>query len=119
MLTFVFPVLDFCRTQGIRAPNFQIISDRRGKVSPTAHHAVFPRRECPKDSADRHTAGGRTAWSCVITMQNTTFPARFWYDGQYVNNAREDAAEKALQALGVVPAPAAQQTTQGRQQQQQ
>lgn len=31
--------------------------------------------------------------------------ARFWYDGQYVNNAREDAAEKTLQILGVLPQP--------------
>lgn len=29
--------------------------------------------------------------------------ARFWYDGDWVNNAREDAAEVALQNLGVVP----------------
>lgn len=25
--------------------------------------------------------------------------ARYWYDGQYVNNAKEDAAEVALQQL--------------------
>lgn len=31
--------------------------------------------------------------------------ARYWYDGQYVNNAKEDAAEVALQQLtgGSVP----------------
>jgi hypothetical protein len=28
-----------------------------------------------------------------------TVQARFWYDGQYVNNAREDAAEVALRVL--------------------
>lgn len=49
--------------------------------------------------------GGRTAWSCVVTVQGANFPARFWYDGQYVNNAREDAAEKALQTLGVIASP--------------
>jgi len=32
--------------------------------------------------------------------------ARFWYDGQYVNNAREDAAERALQCFGQLPTPA-------------
>ena len=32
-------------------------------------------------------------------------PARYWYDGQYVNNAREDAAEVALQQLGQLPPP--------------
>lgn len=26
-------------------------------------------------------------------------PARYWYDGQYVNTAKEDAAEAALQKL--------------------
>lgn len=31
--------------------------------------------------------------------------ARYWYDGQYVNNAREDAAERALQALGQMAPP--------------
>lgn len=41
----------------------------------------------------------------MVTIQGTQIPARFWYDGQYVNNAKEDAAEKALQMLGVVPSP--------------
>jgi len=26
-------------------------------------------------------------------------PAKYWYDGQYVNTAKEDAAEAALQKL--------------------
>jgi hypothetical protein len=30
-----------------------------------------------------------------------TYRAQFWYDGQYVNNAKEDAAEKALQAHAI------------------
>ncbi|KAI5366105.1 hypothetical protein Slin15195_G076340 [Septoria linicola] len=74
-------LINFCRQQGARTPNFQIVSDRRG---------------------------GRTAWSCVVTVQGAQVPARFWYDGQYVNNAREDAAEKALQMLGVLPTPQSQ-----------
>ncbi|CAK1363806.1 hypothetical protein CB0940_04192 [Cercospora beticola] len=74
-------LISFCRQQGVRSPNFQIVSDRRG---------------------------GRTAWSCVVTVQGTPISARFWYDGQYVNNAREDAAERALQMLGVLPAPPSQ-----------
>lgn len=32
-------------------------------------------------------------------------PARFWYDGQYVNQAKEDAAEVAMERLGQVPSP--------------
>lgn len=66
-----------------------------------------------------NTPGGRTAWSCVITVQGTQVPARFWYAGEYVNNAREDAAEKALQVLGVIPTPPGPQPAHLRQQQQQ
>ncbi|EGP82160.1 uncharacterized protein MYCGRDRAFT_19550, partial [Zymoseptoria tritici IPO323] len=67
---------NFCHTQGIREPTFQYISDRRG---------------C------------RTAWSCTVDLQGARSSARLWYDGRYLENAREDAAEKALQTLGVVP----------------
>ena len=38
-----------------------------------------------------------------MTIQGQHIPARFWYDGQYVNNAREDAAQMALQRLGQLP----------------
>ncbi|EME44070.1 hypothetical protein DOTSEDRAFT_71766 [Dothistroma septosporum NZE10] len=77
-------LINFCRGQGVRAPNFQIVSDRRG---------------------------GRTAWSCMVTVHGQNIQARFWYDGQYVNNAREDAAERALQLLGVYRTPPTQQPT--------
>lgn len=40
-----------------------------------------------------------------MTVGAQTIQARFWYDGQYVNNAREDAAERALQAFGQLPTP--------------
>ena len=40
--------------------------------------------------------GGRTAWSSSVKLQGRTFAARYWYDGVFVNNAREDAAEVAL-----------------------
>ncbi|QSZ30764.1 hypothetical protein DSL72_000322 [Monilinia vaccinii-corymbosi] len=43
--------------------------------------------------------GGRTAWSSTVTVQGQNISARFWYDGQYVNNAKEDAAEVALNRL--------------------
>ncbi len=57
------------------APIFSIVSDRRG---------------------------GRTAWSSTVTISGQhVIQARFWYDGQYVNNAKEDAAEVALQQLMV------------------
>lgn len=50
--------------------------------------------------------GGRTAWSCTVTVQpgnsassQQILQARFWYDGEFLNNAREDAAEVALLRL--------------------
>ncbi|KAJ5632301.1 hypothetical protein N7490_008640 [Penicillium lividum] len=54
------------------------------------------------------TAGGRTAWSSTVTVQGRNVAARYWYDGQYINNAKEDAAEVALKQLLNQPrAPAA------------
>ncbi|KAI4086587.1 MAG: hypothetical protein LQ339_009023 [Xanthoria mediterranea] len=66
---------DHCRTFHLPNPIFSIVSDRRG---------------------------GRTAWSSTVTISNQVIRARFWYDGQYVNNAKEDAAEVALQSLMAV-----------------
>lgn len=40
--------------------------------------------------------GGRTAWSASVEISGKTIPARLWYDGQYLHNAREDAAEVAV-----------------------
>jgi hypothetical protein len=45
--------------------------------------------------SDRST-GGRTAWTSTVTIQGHNIPARNWYDGQFLNNAKEDAAEVAL-----------------------
>lgn len=61
-----------CRDAQIHPPVFQIVSDRRG---------------------------GRTAWSSRVTVHGKTLTARFWYDGRNLNNAREDAAECALNWL--------------------
>ncbi|KHJ33251.1 hypothetical protein EV44_g3460 [Erysiphe necator] len=61
-----------CREAHISPPVFHIMSDRRG---------------------------GRTAWSSTVTVQGQTIAARFWYDGQYLSNAIEDAAEHALDYL--------------------
>lgn len=49
--------------------------------------------------------GGRTAWSSVVTIEGQQIQARYWYDGKNVNNAKEDAAEVALQHMGVRTAP--------------
>jgi len=63
---------EYCRTKGIAAPTFNIVSDRRG---------------------------GRTAWSATVTINGNNVAARYWYDGQYINNAKEDAAEVAMMRL--------------------
>ncbi|KAK4100518.1 hypothetical protein N658DRAFT_427482, partial [Parathielavia hyrcaniae] len=68
-----------CQTRKIGSPAFQIVSDRRG---------------------------GRTAWSSQVTIHGKTYSARFWYDGKNLNNAKEDAAEVALQAFLKKPAAA-------------
>lgn len=54
-----------------------------------------------------------------MNVNGHTVPARYWYDGQYVNNAREDAAERALQIMGQLPQPIGPQATHYQQQQQQ
>ncbi|KAI2610371.1 uncharacterized protein GGS25DRAFT_521171 [Hypoxylon fragiforme] len=61
-----------CRECQIEAPIFQIVSDRRG---------------------------GRTAWSSAVTVYGKRIEARYWYDGRNLTNAREDAAEAALNWL--------------------
>ncbi|ATY66902.1 hypothetical protein A9K55_000695 [Cordyceps militaris] len=43
--------------------------------------------------------GGRTAWSSRVTVQGKVLSARFWYDGRNLNNAKEDAAECAVNWL--------------------
>ncbi|KAJ5096185.1 hypothetical protein NUU61_005541 [Penicillium alfredii] len=47
--------------------------------------------------------GGRTAWSSTVTVQGQNVAARYWYDGQFINNAKEDAAEMALKVLNEPP----------------
>ncbi|KAJ5604968.1 hypothetical protein N7510_010122 [Penicillium lagena] len=68
---------DHCRRTKLPPPVFNIVSDRRG---------------------------GRTAWSSTVSIQGyQNIAARYWYDGQYINNAKEDAAEVALKVLNEQP----------------
>ncbi|KAJ5175380.1 uncharacterized protein N7482_001257 [Penicillium canariense] len=67
---------EHCRRTKLPPPVFNIVSDRRG---------------------------GRTAWSSTVTVQGQNIAARYWYDGQYINNAKEDAAEVALKSLNQQP----------------
>ncbi|KIX02864.1 uncharacterized protein Z518_08807 [Rhinocladiella mackenziei CBS 650.93] len=73
-----------CRKLRLPAPVFNIVSDRRG---------------------------GRTAWSATVTIQGQNLAARYWYDGQYLNNAKEDAAEVACTKLRNPSITAGQSTT--------
>ncbi|KAL2162213.1 hypothetical protein VTH06DRAFT_7126 [Thermothelomyces fergusii] len=62
---------DLCRKNNIAEPQYDFYSDRRG---------------------------GRTAWSSTVYVFGEMYSARFWYDGQYLQNACEDAAEVALKS---------------------
>lgn len=64
--------IEHCAARRLPAPSYNVVSDRRGK---------------------------RTAWSCTVSVSGQNVPAKYWYDGQYVNTAKEDAAEAALQKL--------------------
>ncbi|MCJ1253720.1 hypothetical protein MMC24_001532 [Lignoscripta atroalba] len=61
----------------------------------------------PRSSWQERLQGGRTAWSSTVTLSSipTTISARYWYDGQYVNNAKEDAAEVAYRTLTTSTTP--------------
>ncbi|KAF1926493.1 uncharacterized protein M421DRAFT_7096 [Didymella exigua CBS 183.55] len=59
----------YCQAEGLGDVVYQDVSDRRG---------------------------GRTAWSTIAVINNTQYPARFWYDGSRIEQAKEDAAEIAL-----------------------
>ena len=43
--------------------------------------------------------GSRTAWSSIVMIQGAQFSAQFWYAGERLEQAREDAAEVALKQL--------------------
>jgi len=63
----------WCRDNGIAAPVFQLVSDRRG---------------------------GRTAWSSRVTVNGKgVYSGRYWYDGKNLYNAKDDAAEVACKIL--------------------
>ncbi|TKA81963.1 hypothetical protein B0A49_02541 [Cryomyces minteri] len=63
---------DHCRARQMTPPVWTLVSDRRG---------------------------GRTAWSSRVVVQGREIEARFWYDGDYVAQAKEDAAREALERL--------------------
>ncbi|KAB8258864.1 hypothetical protein BDV32DRAFT_125027 [Aspergillus pseudonomiae] len=62
-------------------------------------HCEAHKRSKPLFRLFTERRGGRTAWTCIATIDGVQYPARFWYDGKYSDNAIEDAAEKALNIL--------------------
>lgn len=75
-------------------PVFQIYSDRRGK-SLLVVCCVQSLSVLVNPDADNQRVGGRTAWSSRVTIDGHSLSARYWYDGKYLHNAREDVAEVA------------------------
>lgn len=63
------------------------------------HRLLLPSLTADADCPCVGNAGGRTAWSSTVTVQGQNISARYWYDGQYINNAKEDAAEVALKII--------------------
>ena len=74
----------------------------RRKTDPV-HRLLPPSLTADADCPCVGNVGGRTAWSSTVTIQDQTIAARYWYDGQYINNAKEDAAEFALKTLNQQP----------------
>lgn len=75
-----------------------------GEVSPIgAALCPSPTASLPSAILDQgpsnRQAGGRTAWSSIVVVCSRRIEARFWYDGKNLNNAKEDAAELALNWL--------------------
>lgn len=79
---------EVCRQAKLCPPVFQLVSDRRGML---AHRNDATESNCG--------SGGRTAWSSRVIVHGKTLEARYWYDGKNLNNAREDAAECAINWL--------------------
>lgn len=95
-----------CARLGLPAPLYNAYSDRRGKVSRRSSTTV----------ANHMNPGGRTAWSSSVTVEDWNCTARHWYDGQFIHNAREDAAEVMLTKLrnpAVYGTPRRQQSSSG------
>ncbi|KAF1976368.1 hypothetical protein BU23DRAFT_439959, partial [Bimuria novae-zelandiae CBS 107.79] len=63
---------EHCSVRNLGEPSWQDVSDRRGK---------------------------RTAWSSIVLIQGAQYYARYWYAGERLEQAREDAAEVALRQL--------------------
>ncbi|KAJ5273556.1 hypothetical protein N7478_008681 [Penicillium angulare] len=89
-------------------PTNRVFRHRRcGAAERSVHRLLPPSLTADADYPCAGNVGGRTAWSSTVTILQSrlTEPvaARYWYDGQYINNAKEDAAEVALKLLNQQP----------------
>ena len=85
-----------CSISPRRVPALQVWSCRKEPL----HRLLLPNLTADADCPCVGNVGGRTAWSSTVTVGgHPNIPARYWYDGQYINNAKEDAAEVALKML--------------------
>ncbi|KKK19718.1 hypothetical protein ARAM_005410 [Aspergillus rambellii] len=114
---------NYCWKANIESPTYNTFSDRRGCFQIISSQIGFPvgvelgvelkvqwsrtENACLMLNSENVSAdclvliiGGRTAWSCTVTVTGRgTYAARYWYDGRFVDNAKEDAAEVALKIL--------------------
>ncbi|KAJ6024623.1 hypothetical protein N7540_005420 [Penicillium herquei] len=72
-------------------------SDTRNQVNRSSSHTEDASNT--RISFQDHLSPGRTAWSATVAVKGRNIHARYWYDGQYINNAKEDAADVALRVL--------------------
>lgn len=80
-----------CQRRGLPLPTFNLVSDRRGRLPVFNSRFIEHLANC--------LLGGRTAWSATVTVQGFNLAARYWYDGQYIENAKDDAAEVMITKL--------------------
>lgn len=101
--SFTDAVIAECRKLRLPAPQFNIVSDRRGELcigKPLSRRLYWNFFTIVRTlTYSTCVLGGRTAWSATVTIQGQNLAARYWYDGQYLNNAKEDAAEVACTKL--------------------
>lgn len=98
---------DHCEQWRMTRPVWHLISDRRGNPIPRNRNWSGVGKPKQARLTFELNPGGRTAWSSTVCIEGQLHhvPARYWYDGQYINNAKEDAAEVALQRLHVIASP--------------
>lgn len=97
--------IEHCSVRSFGAPQWQVVSDRRGTYFCIFICFAFVlQKGCIYTAGTYHQyltspLGGRTAWSSVVMVQGIQYSARFWYEGSHLEQAHEDAAEVALRNI--------------------